>query len=80
MEATQNHLSGVGVRELSSSQEQSAAVPVWIRKSDMAMAESVLLFIKSGKATDSYQERNASHGRPGRRLGMRLALDILMVV
>ncbi len=52
MDAAQNDLRQVDVREIFYSPEQPAAVPVWIRKSDMAMAESVLLIMNSGKESD----------------------------
>jgi hypothetical protein len=45
MEATQNYLLGLDYFEIEGSPKPPPALPIWIRKSDMAMAESVFLHV-----------------------------------
>jgi hypothetical protein len=45
MEAAQNSQRGAAFQEIAAPQKQAAAVPLWINKSDITMAESVLLVV-----------------------------------
>ena len=76
MEDTQNHWHGPDTEEIAHSQGHSLAIPTWIHRSKMAIAESVFHPFKSGNELTSTRKETPLKAVQVEGLVMRFALQL----